>query len=221
MDTTALIPVFTGDYDTQLCNARDLHAFLDVGRDFSNWITGRIDEYGFIEGEDYSPVLANRSDGRAGKRRIDYHLTLDMAKELAMVENNAQGRMVRRYFIRAEKELRSRMMEELREKAQHVLPIPGVISKARDGMSFKDTLVLQIHGRNTMTALLDTDRPAERYNLYCQLRQINETLGIPTQTLEEINDDDIDLSLGLEKLGENLLEGMIGKPGGSTKGKEE
>lgn len=107
--TTQLIPVFNGalgDRQQQLCDARDLHSFLAVGRDFSTWIKERIEQYGFVEGEDYSPVLGNRSDGLPGKPRTEYHLTLDTAKELAMVENNEQGRQVRRYFIAMEREAR-------------------------------------------------------------------------------------------------------------------
>ena len=77
-----------GDGAIQTVNARDLHAFLGVGKDFSNQMKGRIEQYGFLEGQDYSPVLANRSDGKTGKPRIEYHITLDMAKELAMVERN-------------------------------------------------------------------------------------------------------------------------------------
>ncbi len=106
MTTTVLVPVFTGSIQNQpvqLCNARDLHAFLEVGRDFATWVKDRIAEYGFAEGDDYPPVLGNRSDGRAGKRRTEYHLTLDMAKELAMVERNEKGRQVRRYFIECER----------------------------------------------------------------------------------------------------------------------
>jgi phage anti-repressor protein len=107
MTSTTLIPVFTGtlqDQPTQLCNARDLHTFLQVGKDFSTWIKERIETYSFIEGEDYSPNLGNRSGGTKGRGKTDYHLTLDTAKELAMVENNEQGRQVRRYFIKLEKE---------------------------------------------------------------------------------------------------------------------
>ena len=106
MTSNALVPVFAGTLagqPTQLCNARDLHATLEVGRDFSNWIKERIEQYGFVEGEDFSPNLAKSR----GRPRTDYHLTLDMAKELAMVENNDKGRMVRRYFIRIEKEARA------------------------------------------------------------------------------------------------------------------
>ena len=120
MNASKLIPVFTGtlQYQTvQLSNARDLHAMLEVGKDFSTWIKDRIEKYGFTEGEDFivkldSPDLGNQEDGFSpdlgnkslgGRPAIDYHLTLDMAKELAMIENNPKGREVRRYFIRVEK----------------------------------------------------------------------------------------------------------------------
>jgi len=85
MTTTDLVPVFTGTLagqNTPLCNARDLHAFLQSEQEFANWIKFRI-ECGFTEGEDYLITLSNRSDGRAGRRRTDYHLTLDMAKHIA------------------------------------------------------------------------------------------------------------------------------------------
>ncbi|GHU27463.1 antirepressor [Betaproteobacteria bacterium] len=75
---------------------------MKVARDFLNWIKTRLAEYGFIEGEDYSPNLANNT-GKRGKPRTDYHLTLDTAKELAMVERNEQGRIIRRYFIECER----------------------------------------------------------------------------------------------------------------------
>jgi phage anti-repressor protein len=86
----------------QAVSARDLHEALEVGRDFSNWIKDRIEKYGFVEGEDYSPNLANRSDGLPGKPRIDYLLSAGMAKEIAIVENNEKGREVRRYLIKLE-----------------------------------------------------------------------------------------------------------------------
>ncbi|EEX8329457.1 phage antirepressor Ant [Escherichia coli] len=107
--TTQLIPVFEGTISnepTLLVNARDLHGFLEVGKDFSNWIRARLNEYGFVENLDYilfSPNLAKTP----GRRRKDYHLTLDTAKELAMVEHNEKGRQIRRYFIECEKKLRS------------------------------------------------------------------------------------------------------------------
>ncbi|SDX53255.1 anti-repressor protein [Nitrosomonas oligotropha] len=106
MTNTSLVPVFTGtisNQSVQLCNARDLHCFLEVGTKFADWINGRITHYSFIQDEDYFLNFGNRSDGRAGKRRTEYHLTLDMAKELAMIENNHKGRQIRRYFISLER----------------------------------------------------------------------------------------------------------------------
>lgn len=95
----------------QTVNARDLHGFLEAGRDFSTWIKERITEYGFIEGQDYvlTEVLRspNLGSAKARAQRVkDYLLTLDTAKEFSMVERNDQGRRARRYFIECEKRLR-------------------------------------------------------------------------------------------------------------------
>lgn len=87
------------------CNARELHAYLEVKRFFANWIKGRIAKYGFAEGVDYTTEVIAKSgkNPTGGRPELEYHLTLDMAKELAMVENNPMGRQVRRYFIECER----------------------------------------------------------------------------------------------------------------------
>ncbi|HHX9833116.1 TPA: antA/AntB antirepressor family protein [Salmonella enterica subsp. enterica] len=108
-----LIPVFNGTISNEsalLCNARDLHTFLDVGKDFSTWIKGRVTEYGFVENQDYIAIPQKRGIGH-GRGRKDYHLTLDTAKELAMVERNEKGRQIRRYFIECEKQLRQQQIQ--------------------------------------------------------------------------------------------------------------
>lgn len=83
----------------QFVNARDLHEKLNVGRDFVNWIKDRIEKYSFLDGKDFTPVLAKSTGGRPS---TEYLLTVQMAKELAMVENNDQGREVRTYLIKLE-----------------------------------------------------------------------------------------------------------------------
>lgn len=186
MTTTALIPVFAGDNDTQLCNARDLHSTLGVGRDFSNWIKGRIEEYSFLAGSDYVTVevLSSPKSASAKARKqtiIEYHLTLDMAKELAMVENNEQGRMVRRYFIQAEKELRA----HLRDMARHVLPIPGA-KRISDGMNLRQAFRCQEQSRKIVALILSAKNGGEQRNMHLHLRQLNDALGIPTESLEDI-----------------------------------
>lgn len=101
----ALIPVFTGaicDEQAQLVDARTLHRFLGIDTEFRKWVARRIEEYGFQEGEDFRSFLGESSGGR---RSREYHVTLDMGKELAMVERNDKGRQARRYFIECEKRL--------------------------------------------------------------------------------------------------------------------
>lgn len=108
-EQAALVQVFPGQIGGQVvntCDARELHAYLQNGDMFANWIKARIEKYGFEENRDFALVLADSKTkkGRGGDRRSrDYHLTLDMAKELSMVENNAQGRTARRYFIDMER----------------------------------------------------------------------------------------------------------------------
>ena len=83
-------------------NARELHENLGSKQDFSTWIKNRIYKYGFVENEDY--ITLHKKVER--QILIEYIITLDMAKELAMVENNEKGRQARKYFIQAEKNLR-------------------------------------------------------------------------------------------------------------------
>lgn len=83
----------------QFVNARELHESLGVGRDFTNWIKERIEKYGFSEGSDFTPVLAKSTGGRPS---AEYIVSVNMAKELAMVENNDKGRELRQYLIKVE-----------------------------------------------------------------------------------------------------------------------
>lgn len=100
-----------GDGLVPTVDARELHAFLEVGKDFTTWMRDRVAQYGFSEGQDFavfdSPKLGNQT-GRGGDRRSKvYALTLDMAKELAMVERNWRGRQARKYFIECERRLKA------------------------------------------------------------------------------------------------------------------
>lgn len=82
-------------------DARKLHKVIGSKQQFSDWITNRITKYGFVENVDY--LKTTRKVGNA--TAYDYHITLDMAKELCMVENNEKGREARRHFIDCEKHL--------------------------------------------------------------------------------------------------------------------
>ena len=106
----------------QLVSARELHEFLEVGRDFTTWIKARVDKYGFIENEDFVVVsLAHQNGGAHNK--VDYILKISMAKELSMVENNDKGSLARKYFIECERKLKelpmdSYMIEDKVERAK-------------------------------------------------------------------------------------------------------
>lgn len=98
---------------TQAVNARELHTFLESKQQFADWIKNRVYKYDFIEGQDFLCVSENyetqRSDGQRGIGvKTQYYISVDMAKELSMVENNEQGKLARKYFITCEKELREK-----------------------------------------------------------------------------------------------------------------
>ena len=95
------------DNGKQLVSGRELHEFLGVGRDFTTWIKGRISKYDFIENEDFTVVESfHQNGGKGGRPEKDYIITIDMAKELSMVENNDKGKQARKYFIQCERKLK-------------------------------------------------------------------------------------------------------------------
>ena len=93
-------------------DARELHAFLNSEQQYADWIKNRITQYGFIENQDY--IVKTTYTGR--RPRKEYFVTLDMAKELCMVENNDKGKEARRYFIKCEKELQAIKFETYVDK---------------------------------------------------------------------------------------------------------
>ncbi len=108
VSATALIPTINGEIDgvqQPLINARDLHSFLEVQTRFNDWIKSRISDYQFAENLDYMEFYSKFSKTPifGGRPKKDYLISLDMAKELAMVERNEKGRLARRYFIEMEK----------------------------------------------------------------------------------------------------------------------
>lgn len=98
---TDLIPI-TYDNDRPTVSGRALYEALEVDSNYTTWFS-RMAAYGFAEGVDYLPILENRSDGKAGKPRTDHQLTIDMAKELCMIQRTEKGKQCRLYFLEVEK----------------------------------------------------------------------------------------------------------------------
>ena len=92
-----------GDSLVQTVNARELHSFLEVGKVFAAWIQDRIQQFLFIENQDFIVISESGKNPNGGRPSKEYFLTLDMAKELSMVERNQKGKEARQYFIRCEK----------------------------------------------------------------------------------------------------------------------
>jgi len=84
---------------------------LELASDFSSWIKYRIESRRFVENRDYIIVTTSGDNSGAGRKFIEYYLTLDAAKALAMLENNEVGDKVREYFISAEKQLHQRLSQ--------------------------------------------------------------------------------------------------------------
>lgn len=95
-----IVRVMVTDMGQKVVNGRDLHEGLQVKDKYATWLKRRVEKYGFIENDDYVS-LSQKCEGN-NATRIEHILTLNMAKELAMIENNEQGRKVRRYFIEVE-----------------------------------------------------------------------------------------------------------------------
>ena len=116
-----LIKVTPNEKGEQTVSARELHEFIQSKQDFSTWIKARIDKYGFIENQDFIRIHKKMEANNA--TIIEYAITIDVAKELSMVEANDNGREARRYFIKCEKaalEIHKRLASP-REMAQMVI----------------------------------------------------------------------------------------------------
>lgn len=94
-----LIPIQDKD-GAQAVMGRDLHAFLEVRDNYTDWMK-RMVAYGFSAGQDFSEI-SDKPRG-AGRPRIDHIVTLDMAKEISMIQRTDKGKQARQYFIECER----------------------------------------------------------------------------------------------------------------------
>lgn len=95
-----LIPIQDRD-GIQAVMGRDLHAFLGIGKDYTTWFKD-MTAYGFVAGQDFSPISGNTSPA-GGRPRIDHIVSLDMAKEISMIQRTDKGKQARQYFIECER----------------------------------------------------------------------------------------------------------------------
>ena len=104
-----LIKIQTNEVGENCVSARELHEGLKIKSKFNDWITNRIKKYGFEENLDFilvTKILETNNPKNPTTKEKDYIITVDMGKELCMVENNELGRQFRKYFIESEKKLK-------------------------------------------------------------------------------------------------------------------
>lgn len=100
MELITVSQTIIGQGAVNAVNTRDLHSRLEVKTKYADWIKRAIDKYGFEEGIDFT-ILKN---GNGNNAFIDYIVSLDMAKELCMLDDSDKGRQFRKYFIECEKQ---------------------------------------------------------------------------------------------------------------------
>jgi phage anti-repressor protein len=148
---TEKLELVSDENGRQSIDARELHGRLGVNRDFSNWIKGRIEEYGFTEGEDFQRIAAKAGDySRPGNPNFvpkDYLLTLGMAKEIALVENNQAGRELRRYLIRVEEAWKAGIEQE---RAEYKALVQETINNVLPGSEISGSK--RLYGRYDLTS---------------------------------------------------------------------
>jgi phage anti-repressor protein len=200
---SGIVPVYE-DYESRmLVNARDLHAFLESRQEFTHWIRHRLGKYEFLEDEDYLIKLSNRVGDGIGKPRTDYFLTMDTSKEIAMMEANKKGRIIRKYFIECERRLRmtggifnAEAAEKLRQQAKW-LTIRDRNARSRQAQILKSAAeffkailseaVMQAIA-SEITVLLTGKRLVdlpEAEGLY-SIAEIGEQCGISASSVEQI-----------------------------------
>ena len=172
-------------------NARELHQFLESKQDFSTWIKSRIEKYGFLENQDF--VTAPQKYGTANggySVRNEYALTIDMAKELSMVENNERGRMARKYFIECEKTAKDKplfrlpqtfaealrlaadqqeQIEEqqkaIQQSAQEIAALSNIITQMQPKVSYYDKILASKETLTVTQVAQDYGMSAKAFNI--------------------------------------------------------
>lgn len=100
-----LIKITTNEVGEPTVLGRELHEFLGVTTRYNDWFP-RMVEYGFTEGKDFYSFLSKTSE-TGGRPSTDHLLTIDMAKEICMIQRTEVGKQARQYFIQVEKDYNS------------------------------------------------------------------------------------------------------------------
>ena len=116
-----LIKIKTNENGEQLVSGRELHEFLEVNEKYTDWFK-RMVEYGFAENVDFIG-LSEKSEKLGGRPRMNHAMTLNMAKEVSMIQRTEKGKQARLYFIDVENQYKAiqKRLPNTREAIQQLL----------------------------------------------------------------------------------------------------
>ena len=180
-------------------SARELHEFLESKQDFSTWIKNRVEQYDFVENQDYILLHKKMEQVSGAKYLIEYYITLDMAKELAMVENNEKGKQARQYFIECEKQLKSNQ-QVISPDESKMRALSFVISQTSLSDVAKETLLITT--AETALGFPINYRPQLEQKTYTAT-QIGEQLGISANKVGKLTNTH---NLKTDKYGMRVLD---------------
>ena len=93
--------------DTPTISGRELHRKLEIETPYHKWFP-RMCAYGFTENQDFFEVMDKIvQNPQGGRPATDHQITIDMAKEICMLQRTEQGKAVRRYLLELEKKWNS------------------------------------------------------------------------------------------------------------------
>ena len=185
-NATELIKITTNESGVNCVSARELHEGLGVEQRFNDWINRRIKKYGFEENTDYTCLtqkrVTQRINGQKGTAtEKDYIITVDMAKELCMVENNDLGRKFRKYFIACEKKLQEvqqpKQMSDMEILSRAVLISQEQIKQLTAELTEKTEFIDDINDCFTFTQVSQFNR---------QLLKDRKDIALSTAKLNEV-----------------------------------
>lgn len=131
----------------QLVSGRELHEFLEIKTKYKDWFP-RMVEYGFEEEIDFMKVAQKRATNNLKNpvtTVIDHAISIDMAKEISMIQRTEKGKAARQYFINCEKKLKEikklspmELMElqfkALKEQEEKILQVENKVDKLEEDM---------------------------------------------------------------------------------------
>ena len=151
-------------------SARELHEFLGVKTAYKDWFP-RMCEYGFTEGQDFCSFLSESTGGRPAQ---DAQLTIEMAKELCMLQRNERGKQARQYFIQLEKDWNSPekvMARALRIADRKLRLLEGenaqqkkLIEKLEPAADYASRCLMASNGITTTSVAKNYGMSAKRFN---------------------------------------------------------